>query len=347
MDLIQATSRKRETYQVEFAYSSLWECALGIAAVTNTRLLHTLEQPLPYWQELKDALPSTLLKELDEVEANNTWKALLQLLHTYSATDLEDFLTKIAHISDQDFKYHCLPFVGESFQKLRKQAAAGEKKAVEQLQEHTIDNPFFPEYIAFISSVDATQLKKHLQAVMKGWYEHVVAPKHAEIKQFLERDIQAKIKMQAQLSTEELVQWATNGVQYQPEPSVFKVLLIPQLVYRPWTIEADLEGTKVFYYPIADESLHPHDRYMPPHLLIQKHKALGDEIRLRMVKLLAENDRTLQEITSRLDLGKSTVHHHLKLLRAAKLVEIHEMKYRLRIDELKTLHVELEQFLER
>ena len=53
--------------------------------------------------------------------------------------------------------------------------------------------------------------KKHLQAVMKGWYEHVVAPKHAEIKQFLERDIQAKIKMQAQLSTEELVQWATNG----------------------------------------------------------------------------------------------------------------------------------------
>ena len=73
-------------------------------------------------------------------------------------------------------------------------------KAVEQLQEHTIDNPFFPEYIAFISSVDATQLKKHLQAVMKGWYEHVVAPKHAEIKQFLERDIQAKIKMQAQLS---------------------------------------------------------------------------------------------------------------------------------------------------
>ena len=47
-----------------------------------------------------------------------------------------------------------------------------------------------------------------------------------------------------------------------------------------------------------------------------KHKALGDEARLRIVKMLFEKERTLQEITERLQLGKSTVHHHLKLLRA-------------------------------
>ena len=55
-----------------------------------------------------------------------------------------------------------------------------------------------------------------------------------------------------------------------------------------------------------------------------KHKALGDEARLRIVKMLFEKERTLQEITERLQLGKSTVHHHLKLLRAAKLVDIHD-----------------------
>ena len=46
--------------------------------------------------------------------------------------------------------------------------------------------------------------------------------------------------------------------------------------------------------------------------------------------MLFEKERTLQEITERLQLGKSTVHHHLKLLRAAKLVDIHDGKYVLR-----------------
>lgn len=46
--------------------------------------------------------------------------------------------------------------------------------------------------------------------------------------------------------------------------------------------------------------------------------------------MLFEKERTLQEITERLQLGKSTVHHHLKLLRSAKLVDIHDGKYVLR-----------------
>lgn len=147
------------------------------------------------------------------------------------------------------------------------------------------------------------------------------------------------------MSPEELVEWATGGSTYHPEPSVYHVLLVPQYVYRPWNIEADIEGVKVFYYPAANESIYPDDKYHPSNLLVNKHKALGDEVRLKIVKHLAESDCSLQTITNKLEMGKSTIHHHLKILRSAKLVEIVESKYRLKKNALDALGKELEQYV--
>lgn len=53
MDVLNFTSRKRETYQVQLKYSILWECALGIAAITNSPLIKTLEKPEDYWEEIR------------------------------------------------------------------------------------------------------------------------------------------------------------------------------------------------------------------------------------------------------------------------------------------------------
>lgn len=140
----------------------------------------------------------------------------------------------------------------------------------------TSDNPFFPRYIEFISKSDVRQLKKHLNAVMTGWYETVIKKESENLNTFLQTDYQTKMLMAEKMTPEELVEWSTGGISYLPEPSVDNVLLIPQYIYRPWNIEADIEGTKVFYYPIANESISPDDRYTPDNFLIHKHKALGD-----------------------------------------------------------------------
>ncbi len=130
---------------------------------------------------------------------------------------------------------------------------------------------------------------------------------------------------------EALVEWATGGVRYPPEPGVRRVLLIPHTVYRPWTIQADAEQTKILYYPVSDESLYgDSDPYRPPHMLVQMLKALADEHRLRIVKLLAEQECSLQELTDKLSLAKSTVHHHLSMLRSAQLVGTSGDKYALK-----------------
>lgn len=345
MDVLNLSSRKRETYQVKMEYSLLWECALGIAAITNKPILKTLEKPLSHWEGIRSSLPKKLQEHLDYVELNNTWKALLQLLHRGRFNELSVFLKFIEDTPDEDFKFMCLPYIGEQYQEVRRKVASGDKNAVNEMKELTIENPFFPKYIEFIYKVDSVSLKDHLYDVMNGWYENVIQEHSTELTTILETDYESKKNMSLKLEPEQLVEWATGGVTYHSEPSVKNVLLIPQYVYRPWNIEADIEGTKVFYYPIANESITPYDRYTPNHFLVLRYKALGDEVRLRIIKLLFEKDRTLQEITTQLELGKSTVHHHLKILRSAKLVEITDSKYTLKKKAIEYLSEELEHFL--
>jgi predicted DNA-binding protein YlxM (UPF0122 family) len=345
MDVLNLTSRKRETYQVQIKHSILWECALGIAAITNTPLIKTLEKPVEYWNDIRSSLPVIISADLDYVETNNTWKALLQLLHKKDFSDLPDFTSYIHELPITDLKFVCLPFVGDKYQDSRLNAALEVESAINEMKKVTNDNPYLPRYIEFICKTDGKYLKEHLIRVMTGWYEAVIKKDSEQLTKILQTDYENKKRISEKMSPEELVEWSTGGVSYLPEPSVNNVILIPQYIYRPWSIEADIEDTKVFYYPIANESISPNDRYTPNNFLVLKHKALGDDVRMRIVKLLFEKDRTLQDITAQLNIGKSTIHHHLKILRAAKLVVISESKYSLKRQAIELLSKELELYI--
>ncbi|MED3572608.1 winged helix-turn-helix domain-containing protein [Cytobacillus praedii] len=345
MDILNLTGRKRETYQIQLEYSLLWECALGIAAITNTPLIKTLDKPPAYWTDIRNSAPKELLQHLEFVEKNNTWKALLQLLHKKPFIQLSEFTTYIEDLPNIDLKFICLPFIGTHYQELRHNAAIGVHTAMKEMQRLTNDHPYLPDYIAFICHVDEKLLKEHLIHVMTGWYETVINNWPEKLLAILQMDYEAKKLMAEKMESEEFVEWATGGVTYLPEPSIHTVILIPQYIYRPWNIEADIEGAKVFYYPIANESISPNDKYTPNHFFVLKHKALGDEVRMRMIKMLNEHDRSLQELASQLNIGKSTIHHHLKILRAAKLVETFQSKYSLKRNALEGLAKELDLYL--
>jgi predicted DNA-binding protein YlxM (UPF0122 family) len=327
---------------VEIRHSVLWEAALGIAAITNTPLLDSLEKPQSYWGDTKSALPAKMRNHLEYVGKNNTWKALLQLLHEKDFATLEEFTSFIKELPEYKLKYICIPFIGDSFQCERENAAKGDSEAIYKLKERTSDNPFFPEYIAFICNVEVNQLINHLTEVITGWYENVIKPNQQQLNKILQTDAETKQKMKEKMDPEAFVEWATAGVTYPPEPSVHNVLLIPHYIYRPWNIVADIENTKVFYYPVSNASVSPEDKYLPSNFLVLKHKALGDEVRLRIVKMLYERDRTLQDITEQLNMGKSTVHHHLKLLRSAQLVTIEGSVYVLKKKAVESLAKDLD-----
>ncbi|GED71472.1 transcriptional regulator [Brevibacillus reuszeri] len=336
---------ERTTYHVELAFSPLFEAALGIAAVTYDDIRPTLEQPAEYWEQLVKELDPAVQRELDYAKQYNTWKTLLQLLHQRSFADLSSFLSYITELSPAELRYQALPYLGDELQIVRHQAASGKKSAILALQNACSSHLFFPAYIAHIAYVEQETLRNHLLLLMKGWYDAHIKPRQTDINRILERDFTYKKAMRDKLSAEAFVEWATHG-SYPPEPAITRVLLIPHVIYRPWTIHANDVGTKIFYYPVADDSLHDStDPYRPPQTLVQTLKVLGDEHRLRLVKMLSEKELSLQELTERLGGAKSTVHHHLSLLRSAYLVESKENKYRLKREALDKMPALLQQFL--
>ena len=345
MDVLHFTSRKRESYQIKFTHSLLWEAALGIAAITNSSIIETLDQPSEYWKNLKESLSKEMLAHLDFVEKNNTWKALLQVLQQKDFLTLSDFFTYLESLTEEELRYICIPYLGKMNQEIRSSAAHGNQESIRALTKIAEDIVFFPNYIEYICTVDSNELKSHLSFVMQGWYGAVIEPKEEELLAILARDMDTKIKMEQKMTSEELVEWATGGITYYPEPGVYQVLLIPQMVYRPWNIEADVEGVKVFFYPVANDSIHPGDTYQPSNFLVHKYKALGDEVRLKIIKHLSEGSQSLQYITDKLEMGKSTIHHHLKILRSAKLVEIIDSKYALKREALNSIAKELDYYL--
>lgn len=153
--------------------------------------------------------------------------------------------------------------------------------------------------------------------------------------QLLDRAASDARTMAGTVRPEELVERLTNGVTFELQPEVGEVVLIPSVVIRPWVVITEHHSTRIFVYPVSDELLSS-DHDSPPAFLVDTFKALGDENRLRLLGVLAEGDKGLKEIADRVDLAKSTAHHHLRLLRSAGLVRVivsdDDKRYSLRPD---------------
>src|SRR6266566_1588208 len=186
--------------------------------------------------------------------------------------------------------------------------------------------------IAHIEALDPFEVRLHLVGyyqrsfrrttpldIMRGWYDQVFRDQEQQILPILERDAEAKRALKQTMTVERLVETATNGLEYVPEPAFRKVLLIPSYVIRPWNEPSEYQDIKIFCYPVADESV-VEDGNVPPVRLVRLYKALADERRLRILKMLMTRSYSLQELTDEFGIAKSTMHHHLATLRTAGLV---------------------------
>ncbi|QXE02161.1 helix-turn-helix transcriptional regulator [Terribacillus sp. DMT04] len=345
MKIIQSGFKANNDYTIHFESSLLWEAALGIAAITNTSLSGTLEHIDKMWDNPENGFSDQLQRSLKIVHERNTWKALLQLLHHSNAHSLADWSEEIKQLSATTLREQCLPYIGSSFEETRKEAASGDKHSIAKLQEITADNPFFPDYIAFIAQTDSQFLKEHLLSVMTDWFQEVIKPREEGLQDMLARDTVDKKRKLETMEKLDFMRWITHSPSFKPDESIHTILFIPHYYYRPWTITADLPGTKVFYYPVHANSIDPENRYNPDTMLVRKYKALGDAMRLHLLKRLNEGEQTLQQLAEQMPAAKSTLHHHLKMLKSAGLIDSNKQVYYVNKQSIAPLDSELYHFL--
>ena len=96
--------------------------------------------------------------------------------------------------------------------------------------------------------------------------------------------------------------------------------MIPSFVNRPLVVSfAEFGETLLIIYPVADESLSA-EATLRPLRLVRLSKALGDEKRLRILRALADGEKSLMELAEMFGVAKTTMHHHMIILRSAGLI---------------------------
>ncbi|MDR7484830.1 MAG: metalloregulator ArsR/SmtB family transcription factor [Armatimonadota bacterium] len=181
-------------------------------------------------------------------------------------------------------------------------------------------------------SMPPAEVKARLARLLREGYARVYAPREGEVVPLLERDAAALVRRAATVSGSELIEYATGGFVVGPDAPVMGVVLAPTYYFRPYNLITAYHGVRVYVYPLETS---PHSG-APPADLVRFYKALADETRLRILRLLAGREMYLQELAKALGLSHVTVLHHIALLRAARLVQIVERGnakyYRLRAD---------------
>jgi DNA-binding transcriptional ArsR family regulator len=195
---------------------------------------------------------------------------------------------------------------------------------------------------------DPTVAKERILSVLRAW-QAPFSEIETRVKGIIERDYDGRSDDRTRLAPADLIETTTGGVRYLPEPGISRVILGPSYFSRPYNFLMSARDWRFFGYPVADSALGPSDALTPPLSLVRLHRALGDETRLRILKLLASKDLYLTEIAQQLDLSKPTIKHHMIQLRSAGLVTITDagtvMYYSLRRNRLDDASAEIKQFL--
>jgi len=252
----------------------------------------------------------------------------------------------IGHIEAADPSAVCLHLIGYYEYHVRRKtsgetmraAAEGDQAAIAELIAATEDWHDWRRFLERVLTAGAERTKDDLLALLRAWNEHVWAEERGAIMPILERDAAAKREMATELPFERFVEQATNGVRYVARPQLDRLVLIPTYLNRPWVSYAEINGAMIMVYPVADESVAAVSD-SPPLRLIRLTKALADEKRLRILRALAEEPRSLVGLAELFEMPKTSMHHHMITLRSAGLVSVtaDKSEYRLRGDALPSL----------
>jgi DNA-binding transcriptional ArsR family regulator len=234
---------------------------------------------------------------------------------------------------------------GDEIDRLVERAIGGDTTAIDELAEQLPDH-FEKGRLELLREPEAA--RDRIVAVLRAWQAPFSAIE-GRILEILERDFDDGAADRERLAPADLIERTTGGVRYLPEPGVSRVILAPSFFSRPYNFLMSARDWRLFGYPVADSALGPSDALTPPLSVVRLHRALGDDTRLRILKLLASRDLYLTEIAQQLDLSKPTIKHHLAQLRAAGLVTVTEsgtvMYYTLRRNRLDDASDELKRFL--
>jgi DNA-binding transcriptional ArsR family regulator len=202
-------------------------------------------------------------------------------------------------------------------------AVDGDREAAREVARSSFpEHPTWPVALSGILAMTSDALGELLVGVVADWEERVFRVLCQDLMAIADRDAHELSARAATERPEAVIEAATRGWDHAPEPGVTRVILSPSVVGRPWVTTADHGEARIFCYAVSDASIGAVAAGDPPDFLVRRLRALGDERRLRLLRRIAADRLTLNDLARELGLPKTTIHHHLAILRDAGLVHL-------------------------
>ena len=290
--------------------------------------------------EARERAGDDLLKRIAAVSQgdSDTFIHLIGLAYdTPAPRDIPAFLDHLRQADADEIRLHLVQFYARDTRRstppavIRSAVGGDEDAKREFLRTSHPDWEPWTSYLRGILDADGEALKAELIEVLELWAERVFKPESLTIMPIIERDAEAKRDLMRDLPLDRFVATATNGVEFVPRPGIDRIVMIPSFLNRPLVSYLEVGDALLIVYPVADESISA-DSETPPLRLVRLSKALGDEKRLRILRALADGEKTLMELAEAFGVAKTTMHHHMIVLRSAGLVSVGvgSKRYRLR-----------------
>ena len=200
-------------------------------------------------------------------------------------------------------------------------AASGDPAAERAFVAGAADGPECARALAGILGEAPKPLQTAVVRALRGWNKTVFAEHLAAVGERLDAEVDRLRHRLQELPLDAFLTEATNGADVIPEPGTDSIEIFPHWVLRPWNVFWEHGTAQIIGVPISPvhASADPDE---PPDRLVGLAKALGDERRLRILRRLTTGSYTLQELADFFDIPKTTLLHHLVILRSAGIVRV-------------------------
>ncbi len=320
--------------------SPAYELLLSLLAALDDDETETRDLGAEWVSDVRERAGEDLIERLRAIsaESSDTFTNLTGLVHdTPAPRTVAAFLDHLRATDPLEIRLHLVQFYAREVRRMTppsviRAAVAGDATArAEFLKTSYPEWPDWASYLDRILEPDPDAFKAELIDVLELWADRVWKPESLTIMPILERDASAKRELQPTLALDRFITTATNGVEFSPRPGIERIVLTPSFVNRPLVTYNEFGDIMLIAYPVADESVTA-ETDAPPLRLVRLSKALGDEKRLRILRALAEGEMGLMELADMFGVAKTTMHHHLIVLRSAGLISatVGSKRYRLR-----------------
>ncbi len=317
---------------IEVDGAGSYEIVLTLWNAFNPKESANLDLGSGWAKEVIAATPDDLVADIESLGGPycTVWLTVLGLIssapHPHDPISVFDW---IGQLNPQRLRRWILGYIGEQFAMKGRdncptsaqieQAAEGDMDAVHEIISVYKDDE--RSHLLSIFEMEPEVLRDRLANTLKRFRTEVYAEYEEEFSTAVARAAAARRAVATRDDAKTVIEQVTNGLDFEIPRGVTRVVLVPSVVLRPLSLIDQHRGVLMVFYAMADEFINTNPE-APPSWLVRTYKALSDEKRLRILRRLSEGETSLDELTKLLDISKSTVHHHISVLRGAGLIRV-------------------------